>query len=112
MIQLSHTKPYMTVDHDSTYGWNLNPFYDRTIQDLSTKELETHADVRAILGQLALIADRGFTFHRRPREDAQEKEKKDYDYDIKAGRFHKYDNISRRSLLRRSARFSQRYSSL
>ncbi|KAF1934485.1 hypothetical protein EJ02DRAFT_516926, partial [Clathrospora elynae] len=81
--ELSHTKPYVTEDHNSAYGWNKNPFGGKTIQDLSTKELETHADVRGVLGQLALVADRGFTFHRKPHEDAQDKKKKDYDQDTK-----------------------------
>ncbi|KAH8719333.1 hypothetical protein GQ44DRAFT_775468 [Phaeosphaeriaceae sp. PMI808] len=109
--ELSHTKPYVTVDHGSTYGWSRNGFGGKTIQDLSTKELETHADVRAILGQLAIVADRGFTLHRKPRDDAQEKEKKDYDQDTKLGRFHKYDNISKRTLRRLVARLARRYRS-
>ena len=70
-----------------------------------------HADVRAVLGQLALVADQGFTFHRKPREDAQENEKNDYNQDIKAGRFHKYNNVSKRTLQRRVARLARRYGS-
>jgi hypothetical protein len=100
--------PYSTVDHGSAYNWNLP---GNTIQSLSAKDLENHADVRAVLGQLALVADRGFTLHRKPRDDASEKEKKDYENDIKIGKFHKYDNISKRSIQRRVARLARRYGS-
>lgn len=82
----------------------------RTTQQLSIAELETHADVRCILGQLALFLDRGFTLRREPREDATTDQKKRYDEDIRNGKFVKYDNIWQWKTLKRLARLAKRYS--
>jgi len=110
MVQLSHTNPYATTDHWGAYNWN-QPIDKKakTVLDLTADELATHADVRAILGQLAYIADRGFTLHRKPHKDAGQDQKNTYDEHMKIGRFHKYENISKRSLQRRKMRFARRY---
>ncbi|KAH7109045.1 hypothetical protein B0J11DRAFT_620455 [Dendryphion nanum] len=118
--ELSHTKPYKTSDHLQAYNWQRNPA-DKpksngpTIADLTADQLATHADVRAIIGQMAVLADRGFTFHRKPREDAGEKEKKDYIEHMDRGWFHKYENISKRSLQivkRRLTILARRYATI
>lgn len=95
------------------YCWNVNPFCTATVQDLTAEELENLADVRAILGQMAHIADRGFSFHRKLREDANEKQKKDYTDATKKGHFQRYENITRkkRAIQRRLGMVKRRYTS-
>ncbi|KAF2689929.1 hypothetical protein K458DRAFT_483462 [Lentithecium fluviatile CBS 122367] len=108
--ELSHTNPYATTDHNGHYNWYQNNG-GPTTQDLSAEQLATHADVRAILGQLAVISDRGFTLHRKPRDDANDKQKDDYKKDMKEGRLQKYDNISRRGVQGRITRHARNYAS-
>lgn len=90
MVQLSHTKPYNTEDHMSTYGWSTNIYGSDTMQKLSADQLATHADVRGILGQMAILDNRGWTFHRRPLQDATQKEIDDYSEAIRIGRLTTY----------------------
>jgi hypothetical protein len=62
---------------------------------------------------MAHIADRGFTFHRKPRDDANDKQKKDYTDGTKKGLFQRYENITKkkRAIQKRLGMVERRYAS-
>jgi hypothetical protein len=69
-----------------------------------------NADVRSYIGQLALVADRGYTMQRKPDDNAPQTEKDEYKKSIDAGMVFRYSNpTTKRSLQRRAARLARRY---
>ncbi|KAJ4295622.1 hypothetical protein N0V90_007635 [Kalmusia sp. IMI 367209] len=103
--ELSHFHGYDTND----LGYSIsNPNAPRNIRSLNADELMQNADVRAYLGQLAILADRGYTFQRIPLDSASKQEKADFNKNMEIGKLFLYSNLTRRGL-RHIERLARRY---
>ncbi|KAF2679826.1 hypothetical protein K458DRAFT_421921 [Lentithecium fluviatile CBS 122367] len=106
--ELAHFTKYKAIDN----GYFLRPTEGSsspTIRDLNAEQLMINADVRSYLGQLAMIADRGYSFQRKPLDSAPQREKDAWNENMKIGKLFLYRNLTKRSLKRRMERLARRY---
>ncbi|KAF1848008.1 uncharacterized protein K460DRAFT_426952 [Cucurbitaria berberidis CBS 394.84] len=103
--ELSHFHGYDTIDNGYFIS---NPKANPNIRSLDAGELMKNADVRAYLGQLAILADRGYTFQRTPLESASKEEKADFSKNMEIGKLFLYPNLTKRGL-RNIGRLARRY---
>lgn len=95
-MQLSHYHGYDTLDH----AYVLEKIHPRalSLQELDANTLMETADIWSYVGQMALIADRGYIFERPPPQPASEKEMNDYRARLEQFKLYMYPQITRRSL--------------
>ncbi|KAF2675612.1 hypothetical protein K458DRAFT_437862 [Lentithecium fluviatile CBS 122367] len=104
--ELSHYHGYNTIDN----GYFIKPDGPgTTIRQLNAEELMKNADVRSYLGQMAILADKGYTFQRKPLDSAPQREKDAWNANMEIGKLFLYPNLTKRSLKRRMERLARRY---
>ncbi|KAF2829385.1 hypothetical protein CC86DRAFT_368404 [Ophiobolus disseminans] len=103
--ELSHFHGYDTIDNAYYIS---NPLGNPNIRAINADELLKNADVRAYLGQLAILAERGYTFQRAPHADASKEEKEEYNKNMELGKLFLYQNLTKRGL-RHINRLARRY---
>jgi hypothetical protein len=107
LLKISHLLPYETADN--AYSWVDRIKDHPLITEVQPLWRVVNADVYKYIGQMAWLADRGFTLKRKPADDATQADKDEYNEHLAKGYLTTYDNLTKRSLQRQMAKQSRRY---
>jgi hypothetical protein len=94
---------------DNAYSWLTPSGNDPTILNISPEKLLKNADVRSLIGHMALLADRGFTLKREPANQGDTAAMVAYEDNRRKGRLFLYTYLTKRAIQRRMARLARRY---